>query len=133
MKTRAEIEATLERSLRAQVAVPLLNHRFDAAVWARIEAQESRSPARLERAPATAPRLARWLAALNVIGLAGVAIFLMIYGAQILAGMEVDVPKVSSSLNDQMLSTTSGIVALASLLLGFAFTPWGRRLRDEFS
>ena len=133
MKTNSEIEATLERSLRKQIAVPRLSRAFDAAVWARIEAQESRAPAALVRAPAAAPRLARWLGVMNVIGLASVIIFLMLFGAQMLAGMQVDValPQISTS-NDEVLSPVSGVIALASLLFGFAYTPWGRRLLNEF-
>ena len=34
-----DVEARLERSLRNQVRVPKLDGRFDAAVWARIEAE----------------------------------------------------------------------------------------------
>ena len=41
MKSNSELEAILERSLRKQVNVRPLDKTFDAAVWARIEAEES--------------------------------------------------------------------------------------------
>jgi hypothetical protein len=134
MKTNPDIEATLERSLRKQIAVPRLNHKFDAAVWARIEAQESRAPAAFVRAPATAPKWARWLGFMNVMGLASVAIFLLLFGTQMLADMqgEVSLPQISMVSDESGFSTVSGVIALASLLFGFAYTPWGRRLMNEF-
>ena len=71
---------------------------------------------------------------MNVIGLASVAIFLMLFGAQMLAGMQGDLslPQISLPGNEQVLSPVSGVIALASLLFGFAYTPWGRRLLNEF-
>jgi hypothetical protein len=134
MKSKVEIEAALERSLRRQIQAPKLADSFDAAVWSRIDAQKSQLPARSVNFPATAPTIARWLGAINVIGLASVTIFLAVYGAQMLPGAEasMSLPKIAAALDERVLTTINIAIAAASLLVGFAFTPWGQRLRDEF-
>lgn len=135
MKRKIEIEATLDRSLRRQVKVPTLDSRFDAAVWARIEAEESRrAPAALP-APAVIPRSARWLWIVNVVGVGGLAIFASFFGAQMLAGADVAIsmPEISAAQGELILNVMSMSIAGASLLFGLLFTPWGQRLRDELS
>ena len=132
------IEAVLERSLRKQVKVPRLDRRFDARVWARIEAQESRATA---AAPAATPQVARWLDIVNILGLASVAIVFCMFGAagandgaQALAGMELNVsmPEISAATWERIVSGISMGIAGAAIVFGLMFTPVGRRLRDEF-
>jgi hypothetical protein len=126
-----EIEAVLERSLRKQVKVPRLDRRFDARVWARIEAQESRATA---AAPAATPQVARWLDIVNILGLASVAIVFCMFGAQALAGMELNVsmPEISAATWERIVSGISMGIAGGAIVFGLMFTPVGRRLRDEF-
>ncbi len=133
MKSNPEIEAILERSLRRQVNVPRLDESFDAAVWARIEAEESKSGARIAvRAPA-ASRAGRWIFIVNSLGIACVAVFLCVFLFRWLAGVQVEatIPDLSFQLSDQRASAWSTGIAGATLLFGFLYTPWGRRLREE--
>jgi hypothetical protein len=134
MKRKSEIEVALERSLRKQVSVPRLNSKFDAAVWARIEAAETRAPAQMQVLTAT-PKAARWLYVLNVVGLASVAIFVSLFGAQMLAGMQIDLsmPELSAAAGERVAPVVSMSIAGAALVLGLMYTPIGRRLRAEFS
>jgi hypothetical protein len=125
-----EIETVLERSLRKQVKVPRLDRRFDARVWARIEAQASRATA---AAPAATPQVARWLNIVNILGLASVAVVVCIFGAQALAGMEMNVsmPEISAATWERIVSGMSMGIAGAAIVFGLMFTPVGRRLREE--
>jgi len=135
MNRKTEIESTLDRSLRAQVKVPVLDRKFDAAVWARIEAEESRQASAAVPVPAAVARTARWLQILNVVGLSSVAIFASFYGAQMLASADfaMSMPEFSAAAIEQFTMTMSMGAAGASLIFGLLFTPWGRRLRDELS
>ena len=132
MKSNPEIENILERSLRKQVKVRKLDESFDAAVWARIEAEESRSaaPAR----PAASSKVGRWLFVLNAVGVAAVSIFLCVFLFQWLAGVQVDatLPAASLQVSDQTVTAWATGIAGAALLAGLFYTPWGSRLRDEF-
>jgi len=133
MKSNPEIEAILERSLRRQVNVPRLDESFDSAVWARIEAEESKSGAHTSvRAPA-ASRAGRWIFIVNSLGIACVAVFLCVFLFQWLAGVQVEstIPDLSFQLSEQRASAWSTGIAGATLLFGFLYTPWGRRLREE--
>jgi hypothetical protein len=135
MKHKAEIEGALERSLRAQVNVRRLDSRFDAGVWARIEAEESRSAAPALRASASAtPMAARWLYALNILGLGSVAIFLCMFGAQMLAGMDLSAmsPGFSEAALTSFFVNTGTVIATVAAGIAFMLTPLGRRLRAEF-
>jgi hypothetical protein len=134
MKHKADIEAALERSLREQLNVPRLDARFDAAVWARIEAEESRRAAPAAQIPARATAsTARWLNIINVIGLASVAIFFCAFGAQLLADMDVSfsLPQIPAATAERILADASTVIATVAVAFGFMFTPWGRRLREE--
>jgi hypothetical protein len=135
---KLEIEAALDRSLRKQVAAPHLDGRFDAAVWARIEAADQRAPK--AHSVAAAPPSARWLFISNVIG-AGVAFMLIVYfGALSFGSMEMptvslpalSVPTLSATAMDQFIRVVIWIVTGASLSLALMFTSVGRRLRSEF-
>jgi hypothetical protein len=134
MTHKLEIEAALERSLRAQVKAPRLDGRFDAAVWSRIEASGQRVPAARVTAPAA--RSARWLSIINSIG-ASVALVLVVYfGAQAFGGVEVNVPaiatpEISARTMAEISSMAVKVVTGASLVFGLMFTSLGRRLQSE--
>jgi len=136
MTNKLEIEATLERSLRAQLKVPRLDGRFDATVWSRIEAEQQRA-VKPVRTAVVAPASARWLFVINAIG-ASVALVLIVYfGVQTLGGVAVSVPtvslpQVSASTVDQVARFAGWIITAASLAFGLMFTSLGRRLRAEF-
>jgi hypothetical protein len=135
MKHKAQIEAALERSLRAQVSVQRLDSRFDAGVWACIEAGESRSAAPALRASASAtPMAARLLYALNILGLGSVAIFLCMFGAQMLAEMDLSaMPLEFSEATLASFFVNAGtVIATVAAAIGLMLTPIGRRLRAEF-
>ena len=54
MTNKLDIETRLDRSLRNQVAAPRLDGRFNAAVWARIAAEDQHASAHGERASSAA-------------------------------------------------------------------------------
>ncbi len=135
MKDKSQIEAALERSLRKQVVVPRLDRKFDAGVWARIEAAEGRSAAPALQASVNAtPATARWLNLINILGVASVAIFLCVYGWQIFSGMNISVslPEISAATRESILMNGCTVIATLAVAFGLMFTPLGRRLRDEF-
>jgi hypothetical protein len=134
MKTKSQIEAALERSLRKQVVVPRLDRKFDAGVWARIEAGEARvaAPA-LQASVNSASAAARWLNMINILGLASVTIFLGVYGWQMFSGMDISesLPEISAATRESILMNGSTIIATLAVAIGLMFTPLGRKLRDE--
>ena len=124
-----DVEARLERSLRNQVRVPKLDGRFDAAVWARIDAEKTSAAAPVVRSAAS-----RWMFATNLIG-ALITVGLVIYfGAQAFAeeGVSVAVPVVSTGLVERMITLLMWPMTILALATGIMFTPLGRRLRAEF-
>jgi hypothetical protein len=124
-----DVEARLERSLRNQVRVPKLDGRFDAAVWARIEAEKVKAVAPVARNAAS-----RWMFATNVVG-ALITVALVIYfGVQAFAGdgVSVPVPVVSTGLVERLSTLLTWPMTILALATGIMFTPLGRRLRAEF-
>jgi hypothetical protein len=135
MKDKSQIETALERSLRKQVAVPRLDRGFNAGVWARIEAAEARSVApALQASGYATSAVARWLSVINIVGLGTVAIFLCVFGWQMLSGMDISesLPEIPAATRDSIFFSGSTIIATLAAGFGLMFTPWGRRLRDEF-
>jgi len=132
MNRKPEVEAVLERSLLKQVRVPRLDSRFDARVWARIEANESRATASAP-APTALPQAARWLHIVNIVGLASAAVVVCMYGAKMLAGMDLSasMPEISAATGERIVSGMCMGIAGAALVFGLMFTPVGRRLREE--
>jgi hypothetical protein len=121
-----DIESRLERSLRNQVKAPRLGKRFDAGVWARIEAESA-------QAPLPARRASNWLFVLNGIG-AGVALLLVVvFGAQTLFGIEgsVSLPSVDidAATINAIVKASGNWFSLGALALGISLTPLGRRMR----
>jgi hypothetical protein len=131
-----QIEARLDRSLAHQLRVPKLDRRFDAAVWARIEAGE-RARARAA-APVVAPRGAqRWLFASNVVGFLVAGILVLYFGVRTLGGLEVQlsavaVPSLSPEQSVATLRLVGWGITFASLAFGLMFTSLGRRMRSMF-
>jgi hypothetical protein len=125
-----DVEARLERSLRNQVRVPKLDGRFDAAVWARIDADKVKAVA----PPVVRDAASRWMFATNVVG-ALVTVALVIYfGVQTFAGngVSVPVPVLSTGLVERLIALLTWPMTILALATGIMFTPLGRRLRAEF-
>jgi hypothetical protein len=134
MTHKLEIEAALERSLRAQVKAPRLDGRFDAAVWSRIEAAAQSAPVNAVAArPSTS---AHWLFIINAIGIAVTLVLVVYFGAQAFGDVQVTVPKVATpEISATAVREVSRVAVLfvtgAALLFGLMFTSLGRRLRSE--
>jgi hypothetical protein len=124
------IEARLERSLRNQVKAPRLEKRFDAAVWARIDAQRST----VSEPP---PAASNWWFVFNGIGIGVAFVLLCVFGLQSLAGLEpnVSLPEVAvaPATMSRILEIATQAITFGAVLFGLMFTPLGRRLRAEFS
>jgi hypothetical protein len=125
-----EVEARLHRSLVNQVRVPPLDRRFDAAVWARIDAQEQ------AQTIAAQPGLhrtnsERWLQVSNIVGIAVAAVLVLYFGLRLFGGVELEY-----TLQDISAGQAANVIAWAVTItsVGFAalFSPLGRRLRSEF-
>ena len=134
MKRESEIEATIERSLRGQVRAPLLDSKFDAKVWARIES-EAHPAIPVVPARSAVVKVGRWLNVINVVGLAASAVIASFFGAQLLAGADIAIslPEISTAATERVMMEMSLYIAGAAILFGQWFTPWGRRLRDELN
>jgi hypothetical protein len=141
--SRKDIEARLDRSLQNQIAVPRLDRRFDAAVWARIEAAEAPAAATnpgVTPATARALRASRWLAVSNAVGIAvtlAVALYFVLRtfgGIEIPVGdVDVSVPAISEDMVARITGVLGQVLGLAALVFGLSFTSFGRRVRASFS
>jgi hypothetical protein len=145
--SRKDIEARLDRSLANQIAVPRLDRRFDAAVWARIEAAEQSAKATPPVAdvqagglPSRAERASRWLAITNTIGIAvtlGVALYFVLRtfgGVEIpVSGVNVAVPLISEDLVVRITAVLGQVLGIVALAFGLSFTTLGRRVRASFT
>jgi hypothetical protein len=138
--SRKDIEARLDRSLANQIEVPRLDRRFDAAVWARIEAEEAKATSPVvDVAPSAAIRASRWLAITNSVGIAvtlGVALYFVLrtYGGIELPATEFNVstPVISEDRVAQIVGVLGQVLGLVALLFGLSFTSLGRRVRASF-
>ena len=131
MNRKLIVEANLERSLRNQVRVPKLDGRFDAAVWARIEAATASAAA---PAPRQRSAASRWLFVSNLVGITVTIVLVGFFGLQSLSGVEITValPTVSPGLVERIVPMIIWPVTLIALAFGMMFTSFGRRLRSEF-
>ena len=134
MTNKLDIETMLDRSLQKQLTAPRLDGRFDAAVWARIAAQEQGATNPVQE-PTRSPSSARWLFVINVIGVAVAVLLVVIFGTQLFTDVSVNLPtpEVSAATGDKILRIAAQTITLASLVFGLLFTPIGRRLRAEFT
>lgn len=131
VKTRA-VEARLHRSLMSQVRVPQLDRRFDAGVWARIEAQEQ-AQASAAQPVSRKSNSERWLLASNIVGIAVAAVLVVFFGLRMFSSVELSVPEVSTAQGKQIADLVTWVVTAVSLAVGVMFTPVGRWLRAEFT
>ena len=139
--SRKDIEARLDRSLANQIGVPRLDRRFDAAVWARIEAEEARATNPVvDVAPSRAERASRWLAISNVVGITvtlGVALYFVLrtFGGIELPGSDLNVtmPVIPEDLTARIVGVLGQVLGGVALLFGLSFTSVGRRVRASFS
>lgn len=131
MNRSTDIEAALERSLRKQIATPRLDGRFNAAVWARIAAQEHKT--RVATTRPAAPTPARWLLASNVVGIAVTVLLVAVFGIRLLGGVDVSVamPPLAAEQGASVAKLVAWGSTGVALVFGLMFTPLGRRLRSE--
>jgi hypothetical protein len=134
MTRKLDIEARLDRSLANQVKAPRLERRFDAAVWARIEAAERRATNPVLN-PAGAQSSARWLFVINVIGVSVAVLLVIIFGLNSFTDVTVNMPmpQVSEAAQVQIFKIAAHALTIVSVVVGLLFTPIGRRLRAEFT
>jgi hypothetical protein len=136
-----DIEARLDRSLANQIGVPRLDRRFDAAVWARIQAEESKATNPVaDAARSSAARAARWLAITNTVGIAvtlGVALYFVLrtYGGIELpaTGFNVSTPVLPDDMVARIIGVLGQVLGVVALVFGLSFTSVGRRVRASFS
>lgn len=137
-----DIEARLDRSLANQIAVPRLDHRFDAGVWSRIEAENvvATNPG-TQLFDARVSRASRWLSISNAIGVL-VAIVVALYfglrafGVAEMAGVamtDVAVPMMSEAMITQLMQVVGHVLGGGALLFGLSLTSFGHRIRAAFS
>lgn len=134
MTHKLDIEARLERSLVNQVKAPQLGKKFDASVWARIEAESQTATNPVSIQP-SAPRTANWLMISNAIGVSITVILVVVFGMQSFTDVSRSVPtiEVSAATLDQIYQVGGQAIAVVSLVFGLLFTPIGRRLRNELT
>src|SRR4051812_3312790 len=149
--SRKDIEARLDRSLANQITAPRLDGRFDAAVWARIDAADSRATnpesagSRYldELAGTPRARATRWLAISNGIGASVVVALLAYFGLHLFAGASfslgvevpatVAMPQIPESMIEQIIGVLGYVLSFAALAYGIGLTSLGRRVRASFS
>jgi len=140
--SRKDIEARLDRSLSNQIKVPQIDRRFDAAVWARIEAAEAAATNPLaDGPPSRTERASRWLAITNSIGilvtLTIVGVFVLrTYGGiepSVNLDMNVSMPLIPEDMVTRIVGVLGQVLGLAALAFGLSFTSFGRRIRASFS
>src|SRR4051812_19595754 len=142
--SRKDIEARLDRSLANQIDVPRLDRRFDAAVWARIEAAGQKSKATnpvtadvAGFAPSRAGRASRWLAISNYVGIAVTLAVVLLFVLRTYGGyepslnldMNVSMPVVSEDMVTRITAVLGQLLGVVALAFGLSFTSVGRRLR----
>jgi hypothetical protein len=139
--SRKDIEARLDRSLGNQIKLPQLDRRFDAAVWAKIEAAEARATNPVaEAAPSRAERASRWLAVTNTIGIAATLAVVLVFVLRTYGGIEpsvkldmnVSMPVISEDMVTRIVAVLGQVLGFVALAFGLSFTAVGRRIRASF-
>lgn len=140
--SRKDIEARLDRSLGNQIRLPQLDRRFDAAVWAKIEAAEARATNSVaEVAPSRAVRASRWLAITNSIGIAATLAVVLVFVLRTYGGVEpsmnlemnVSMPVIPEDMVTRIVAVLGQVLGFVALAFGLSFTSFGRRIRASFS
>jgi hypothetical protein len=134
MTRKLDIEDALDRSLANQVKAPTLGRRFDAAVWARIEADEQRTTNPVLETIKT-PSAPRWLFVMNVIGVAVAVLLVAIFGLESFSEVSVSMPtpEISAATSAQVYKVAGEAIGAVALVFGLLLTPLGRRLRAELT
>jgi hypothetical protein len=141
MSDRKHIEASLDRSLQRGIRAPRLDRRFDAAVWARIEAEESKATNPGRAATPRVLRATRWLAISNYVGVAATLAVVAWFVARTFGGIEIpagigldlQVPAISDETLTTTINVLGQVLGYAALAFGLSFTSLGRRVRGAFS
>jgi hypothetical protein len=132
MTRKLEVEAGLDRSLEKHISVPELGAKFNAAVWARIAAEQACAPA-LSR---TAPVVSRWLLVSNIVGIVISLALIVYFIARSFAAAEVEldlpVPQLSERTVAAVVQWASWVIALGAVGFGMMYTSFGRRFRNIF-
>jgi hypothetical protein len=139
---KKDIETRLDRSLANQIAAPRLDDRFDAGVWARIEASSATAtnPGRVVPL-SNVSRASRWLFISNAIGIL-VAIVVAVYfglrafGVLDMTGVatpDVSLPGISEATLLQLAQVLGHVLGGVALLFGLSLTSFGHRIRAAFS
>jgi len=140
--SRKDIEARLDRSLGNQIKLPQLDRRFDAAVWAKIEASEAKATNPVAEAlPSRAERASRWLAITNSIGIAATLAVVLVFVLRTYGGfdpsvnldMNVSMPVIPEDMVTRIVAVLGQVLGVVALAFGLSFTSYGRRLRASFS
>jgi len=130
MTHKLDIETRVDRSLANQIKAPRLGRKFDASVWARIEAE-----AQAATNPVLEPRKSKpalWLFISNAIGVSVTVLLVVVFGIQSLGGASLGVPTfdVSPVLSEQVLGYAGPVITIVALGFGLMFTRFGRWVRD---
>lgn len=138
MTNKLDIETRLDRSLRNQIAAPRLDGRFNAAVWARIAAEDQRANQPMVSARSSAAAgSARWLFIANMIGISVAALLVIFFGLKAFTGvnvsLDVAVPQISPATMKYIVSLSVQTITVAAVIFGVMFTPFGRRVRSIFT
>jgi hypothetical protein len=134
MTRKLDIETNLDRSLANQVTAPRLDRRFDAAVWARIDAAEQ--PAKqVVLQPAKLQSSARWLFFSNIVGVSITVLLVVIFGLRSFTEVSgsLPTPEISATTAGEIFLIAAGTITIVSVVFGLLFTPVGRRLRAELN
>lgn len=146
MNGKHDIEARLDRSLAKQIGVTRLGKQFNAAVWARIAAEEAKAAKPVAiREPSRAVRASRWFAITNTIGVAVTLGIVAYFVLRTYSGVDasalslgvgvpsVAMPAMSDAMVSQIMGVLGQVLGFSALLFGFSLTSVGRRLRASFS
>ena len=130
MTGKPDIESRLDRSLANQVKAPRLSRSFDAAVWARIEAEAQAATNPVSAQSRSTPAL--WLVISNAIGVSVTVLLVLVFGIQSLSDASIEMPalSISPALSEQILGYAGPVITIVSLGFGLMFTRFGRWVRD---
>ena len=136
MNRKLDIETRLDRSLANQVKAPTLGRKFDASVWARIEAEAQAATNPVSAKPQSSASV-HWLLISNAIGVSVAVLLVVVFGIKSLAGVSLNVPvpamEVSAATSEQILGIAGPVITVLALGFGLMFTRLGRWLRAELT
>ena len=132
---RARPRRSHESQTRNRSRPRTLDRRFDAAVWARIDAENARATNPVAQSAVATTGLSRWVFMSNVVGIGVAAVLVIVFGLRSLSGVEMNIPmpQLSAATTESLSAFGVPAITAGALLFGLMFTPLGRRLRAEFS